>query len=372
VDLESKMLESVSFEFNIRHPLRLIFKILQLEFNFVRPYDGVDPQSKLKTLVTGISVDLNYTFALLKQTTSSLAIACIELGMRLQDRAAELEVVFPPLDLTAVVTAGDAAPGKQQQTTAYERFQTTRANVNETLMDLLDLYATHRAATSAGPLVTLDDVTKVRLQLNELADLQRIPRYQVPPRVAAAAAAEEDERRAARSKRTEGDGGRRAGGGDTDAASPGEATNRTGSRGSDGGGRPTREAVYALVLRRAAAEQASRAAANSSTSPAAHVEEPGEQATNGVLRRAGGVDVEPLTPEAGNVVAVPDGREGSAPREEQIPVRRFVLLHEDAVAEEQILASFFVPRKVEEEREEEVEDGWEADSDEEEGGVRLH
>jgi hypothetical protein len=317
------MLESVSFEFNVRHPLRLVFKILQLEFGLARVPDGggPDPHARLKTLVTNITVDLNYTFALLKQTTSALAIACVELALRLRSRAAELERVFPPAPAPPEEEGGQGARDGEGQE-AYARFQTTRAAVSETLLDLLDLYATHRAATCAGPSFGLDDVTAVRLRLNELDGERRIPRYAAPPR----AAAEEG-----------------------------------GPRGEPGG--EAEGAAYAAVLRRAAAERAAgrRPTPSNPTSPAG---EHGEQrTTNGARRNLGvaGGDVEPITPEGGSVITPADMREeGFVPLQEQAPVRRFVLQNEDAVAEERVLAGYFVSREEEYEREEEVEDGWES------------
>jgi hypothetical protein len=366
VDLESKMLESVSFEFNVRHPLRLIFKILQIEFDFIRPHSGPDPQAKLKTLVTSISVDLNYTFSLLKQTTSTLAIACVELALRLQGRAAELEAVFPPTD-----PARTSSPPPGERPTPHQRFGTTRAAVSETLLDLLDLYATHRALTCAGAHFGLDDVTAVRLRLNELAEEMRIPRFAAPARAAAGSRGGEGEARPASA------GSRRAGERDRDGASPpaGDAGDATGS-----GGGPAREAAYAVVLRRAAAENArNRKSGASPTSPAAAAAHADEHATNGAaaaprrgLAVAGAGDVEPITPLDGNAFAADGRSEGSLPRgggDEQAalpPVRRFVLQNEDAVAEEAVLARYFVPREQEYEREEVIEDGWETDEDEEE------
>ena len=248
------MLESVSFEFNVRHPLRLVFKILQLEFGLARVPDGggPDPHARLKSLVTNITVDLNYTFALLKQTTSALAIACVELALRLRGRAAELERVFPPAPAPPEDEGGPGARDGEGHE-AYARFQTTRAAVSETLLDLLDLYATHRAATCAGPSFGLDDVTAVRLRLNELDGERRIPRYAVPPR----AAAEQGE-----------PGGGRAGG----------AGRRAPPGGADGG------AAYAAVLRRAAEERAAGQwpAPSNPTSPAGGHGE--QHATNGARR----------------------------------------------------------------------------------------
>ena len=56
-------------------------------------------------------------------------------------------------------------------------------------------------------------------------------------------------------------------------------------------------------------------------------------------------------------------------------MRRFVLQNEDAVAEEKVLAGYFVSREEEYEREEEVEDGWESvdeEDDEDERDVKSH
>jgi hypothetical protein len=329
------MLESVSFEFNVRHPLRLVFKILQLEFGLALGAGasvGPDPHARLATLVTNISVDLNYTFALIKQTTSALAIACVELALRLSGRTADLERVFPPAPASPQQGDGEAEGGG-----AYARFQTTRAAVSETLLDLLDLYATHRAATCAGPSFGLDDVTAVRLRLNALDGGRRIPRYAAPPPPPNA------------------------------SSSPGH-----------------HEAAYAAVLRRAAAAHVARAnaaaagASASPTSPAAGAtgSDEGRQPANGVRRNnylavggGGAGDVEAITPPGVHAMD-----EGFPPPQEQAPVRRFVLQSRDAAAEERVLARYFVTREEEYQREEEVEDGWESfeEEDDDERDVKSH
>jgi CTD kinase subunit beta len=167
VDLEAHMLQATSFEFGTRHPQQLVVKMLQVEFG----YDVSTDEKELFRVAWAVSMDLNYTFALVKQTTATLAVACVELTHRLLGRVGALRRVFP-LDLDK------QGEGKNP----YARFRTTPAAVMETMMDLLELYTltTHRGYTflvQHSTRFTIECVMDVRIALNKLADEQRLPRY---------------------------------------------------------------------------------------------------------------------------------------------------------------------------------------------------
>jgi CTD kinase subunit beta len=157
VDLERLMLEGISFEFDTRHPQQLVAKILQVEFN----YDFSNPAHRPIFLSAwAISMDLNYTFALLKQTTGTLAIACIELTLRLLGHLKALDKIFP-----------------EALENPYERFSSTRVQVSETIMDLLDLYTTNRSLTFAGTQFSREDIVDVRISLNKISEQYNLSRY---------------------------------------------------------------------------------------------------------------------------------------------------------------------------------------------------
>lgn len=71
------MLEASGFDFRNRYPQRLLLKIANIY--------SVDKETVGKTAYN-MSLDLYRTFAPLKQTTSTMAIACVELAGRVLDK----------------------------------------------------------------------------------------------------------------------------------------------------------------------------------------------------------------------------------------------------------------------------------------------
>jgi CTD kinase subunit beta len=142
------MLESAGFDFRNRYPQKLMVKLARaLRF---------DRKNVAKT-AWNLSIDLYKTFAPLKQTPPTLAIACLELAARLHE-----------MDTTRVVDVG---------VMRYSKWATSRAEVMETLLDLLDLYTHHRGSTAVGPLYTLEAFIDIRIGLNQEASAANIPRY---------------------------------------------------------------------------------------------------------------------------------------------------------------------------------------------------
>ena len=77
VGLERLMLEASGFDYRSRYPQKLLLKLSK--------YYLLDRDSVGKTAYN-MSLDLYRTFAPLKQTTSTMAIACVELSGRLHER----------------------------------------------------------------------------------------------------------------------------------------------------------------------------------------------------------------------------------------------------------------------------------------------
>ncbi|KAF2793008.1 cyclin-like protein [Melanomma pulvis-pyrius CBS 109.77] len=148
IGLERLMLESAGFDFRNRYPQDLMVKLAKAV--------GFDKHNHAKT-AWNLSVDLYRTFAPLKQTTTTLAIACVELAARLHE-----------MDLEKIVDVG---------VMKYSKWKTTRAEVMETLLDLLDLYTHHRSVTNVGPLYSLETFINIRITLNQEADANKIPRF---------------------------------------------------------------------------------------------------------------------------------------------------------------------------------------------------
>lgn len=83
IGLERVMLESSGFDFRNRYPQRLLLKIAK--------HYHVDRETVGKTAYN-MSLDLYRTFAPLKQTTPTMAIACVELSARIfEQNIPELE-----------------------------------------------------------------------------------------------------------------------------------------------------------------------------------------------------------------------------------------------------------------------------------------
>ena len=77
VGLERLMLEASGFDYRSRYPQKLLLKLSK--------YYHLDRDTVGKTAYN-MSLDLYRTFAPLKQTTSTMAIACVELAGRLHER----------------------------------------------------------------------------------------------------------------------------------------------------------------------------------------------------------------------------------------------------------------------------------------------
>lgn len=165
IGLERLMLESAGFDFRNRHPQKLVVKIARAV--------GLRREGEAKT-AWNASIDLYRTFAPLKQTTTTMAVACVELAARLHG-----------LGVEGFVDRG---------VVSYEKWNTSRAEVMgmltrmfwdgvaligtaETLLDLLDLYTHHRTSTSIGPLYSLETFIDIRIRLNQEASAAKIPRY---------------------------------------------------------------------------------------------------------------------------------------------------------------------------------------------------
>ena len=143
--LERLMLEASSFDFRGRCPQEVVIGLCKACKFPARP---------VSLYAFDICNDLFRTFAPLKQTTSTMAIASVELAARLHNA-----------DLTLILGID------------YDKWATTRAEVMETLLDLLDLYTHHRTSTLVGPRFAINDFISTRIILNNEATTSGLPRY---------------------------------------------------------------------------------------------------------------------------------------------------------------------------------------------------
>ncbi|KAK2879562.1 hypothetical protein FQN49_000755 [Arthroderma sp. PD_2] len=147
IGLERLMLESSGFDFRNRHPQKVLMKLTR--------QCGLGKDSKVGRVAYTISLDLYRTFAPLKQTSATMAFACLELAGRLLEEPVE----------------------QIESEAEYKLWETSRAEVMETILDLLELYTHNRASTSVGPDFSLDLFLNIRIPLNEEADSNKIPRF---------------------------------------------------------------------------------------------------------------------------------------------------------------------------------------------------
>ncbi|MCJ1474496.1 RNA polymerase II C-terminal domain kinase beta subunit [Lambiella insularis] len=146
VGLERLMLEASGFDYRSRYPQKLLLKLSK--------YYRLERDTVGKTAYN-MSLDLYRTFAPLKQTTSTMAIACVELAGRLHEKnVQELEA------------------GK-----GFKKWRTSRAEVMETLLDLLDLYTHHRVYTTVGQEHPIETFIAIRITLNQEASANDYPRF---------------------------------------------------------------------------------------------------------------------------------------------------------------------------------------------------
>ncbi|KAI4095784.1 MAG: hypothetical protein LQ339_007147 [Xanthoria mediterranea] len=146
IGIERLMLEASGFDFRNRYPQRLVIKLAKVY--------SADKDSVGKTAYK-MSLDLYRTFAPLKQTTPTMAIACVELAGRVLGKpATELE------------------SGKD-----YKQWRITRQEVMETLLDLVDLYTHHRSSTIVGQDHALEEFISIRIALNQEASAEKLARF---------------------------------------------------------------------------------------------------------------------------------------------------------------------------------------------------
>lgn len=149
IGLERLMLESSGFDYRNRHPQKYLIKL--------------GKKAKLDKDVTKMAyrmmLDLYRTFAPLKQSCAAMAFGCLELTCRLMDK-----------QLRNIV--GEDAPRPS-------RWRTTRQQIMEVMLDLLDLYTHFQKSTVLGPKYNIDALIKIRINLNQEADEKKLPRFAV-------------------------------------------------------------------------------------------------------------------------------------------------------------------------------------------------
>ncbi|KAI5299874.1 plasma membrane calcium [Ascosphaera pollenicola] len=216
IGLERQMLECSGFDFRNRHPQKTVLKLIKryrfdehsqrdqqrrrdredivMEHADDNPEGDTQKQSDgsgktstnsitkpIARLIYKMSLDLYRTYAPLKQTTPTMAFACLELTNRLCNLHANVSP--DAFDRTTAAFFDDVDSGK-----AYATWSISRAEVMETMLDLLELYTHHRNVSNVGPEFESELFLRCRIPLNQESEEKRIPRFGFSRRAAGAAA----------------------------------------------------------------------------------------------------------------------------------------------------------------------------------------
>jgi len=130
IGIERVILESSSFDFRYRHAQPFLIK-------FAKKFGC---SKALTQLAWDISVDVYKTLSPLKATPHVLALASLDLAMRLEDQRVEIE---------------------------YEKFEASREVVLSVIDDLLELYTSHKIQTIVGLNYDSNVYLTQRIQLNK-------------------------------------------------------------------------------------------------------------------------------------------------------------------------------------------------------------
>lgn len=147
------MLEAAGFDFRSRQPQQLVVKLSQA-CGFTK---------EVCSLAYAICMDLYSTFAPLKQTTWTMAIACVELAARLRPNEVNVDSTL------------------QEGGMDYEKGAVDRAQVLETLLDLLDMYTHFRSMTTVGREAPLDTFIGITIQLKQECEAKGLHRFTESP-----------------------------------------------------------------------------------------------------------------------------------------------------------------------------------------------
>jgi len=142
--LERLMLEASRFDFRTRHPQELVLILAKL--------CGLKKEVSLKAW--NLTLDLHRTWAPLKQTIGTMAMACLELAARLYR-----------IDMKELY---------ESDKVNWDLLRSPRHLVMETMNDLLELYTGYRGSTVVGKEHSPDEFVNIRLDLNRDQNSKRV------------------------------------------------------------------------------------------------------------------------------------------------------------------------------------------------------
>jgi CTD kinase subunit beta len=131
------MLEASGFDFRARYPQKHLTKLA----------NACKLEKDVAKLAYNIMLDLYRTFAPLKQTCAAMSFACVELATLILEKQQE-------------AVRGEGAP-------SYRKWGTNRAQVIETILDLLDLYTHFQKSSIVGPAHNIEKFIQIRIKINQ-------------------------------------------------------------------------------------------------------------------------------------------------------------------------------------------------------------
>jgi CTD kinase subunit beta len=140
IGLERLMLESAGFDFRSRYPQKHLIKLTK----------HAKIEKDVAKLAYDIMLDLYRTFAPLKQTCATMSFACVELATLI-------------LEKQQGAIRGERSP-------SYRKWSTTRGEVVESILDLLDLYTHFQKSSIVGPLHNIEKFIQIRIEVNKELD----------------------------------------------------------------------------------------------------------------------------------------------------------------------------------------------------------
>lgn len=143
IGLERFILETIGFDFRTRYVQKYLVKAIKTMF-------GQGASKQFFATTYEMTVDLHKTFAPIKQTTWTMALAVIELTALMTDTGVDEVRKVDPV-----------------------KWYTTRADVVETMLDLLDLYTQNSKSTKLGASFDIKKFIDVKIDINNEVDSSR-------------------------------------------------------------------------------------------------------------------------------------------------------------------------------------------------------
>lgn len=137
IGLERLILETIGFDFRVRYPQKTLIKVIRQLFT-------PEEAQELMPIAYQMSLDLYKTFAPVKESTFTMALAMAELTTLITDLHVEKMKSVDPV-----------------------KYHTNRGSVVETMLDLLDLYTQFTKSTKVGNKVELSKFIDIKIKLNQ-------------------------------------------------------------------------------------------------------------------------------------------------------------------------------------------------------------